>query len=61
VVEQDGGRVIGTPIKMDRTPGEPRTPAPLFSQHARQVLTAAGYADGEIDDLMGSGVVSAGD
>ena len=60
VVEQDGGRVIGTPIKMDRTPGDPRTPAPLFSQHARQVLSAAGYGDGEIDDLMASGVVSAG-
>ena len=60
VVEQDGGRVIGTPIKMDRTPGDPRTPAPLFSQHARQVLSATGYGDGEIDDLMASGVVSAG-
>ena len=61
VVEQDGGRVIGTPIKMDRTPGDPRTPAPLFSEHARQVLAAAGYADGEIDALMASGVVSAGE
>ena len=58
--EIGGGRVIGTPIKMDRTPGDPRTPAPLFSEHARQVL-AAGYADGEIDALMASGVVSAGE
>lgn len=58
VVEQDGGRVIGTPIKMARTPGDPRTPPPTHSQHARHVLGDAGYSEEEIDALMGAGVVS---
>jgi len=57
VVDQGDGRVIGTPIKMTRTPGDPRTPPPHFSEHARQVLAGAGYSDAEIDALVQCGAV----
>jgi formyl-CoA transferase len=58
VVEQAAGKVIGTPIKMTRTPGDPRTPPPYFSQHAEKVLADAGYSEAEIEKLMKAGVVS---
>ena len=61
VVDQDGGRVIGTPIKMTRTPGDPRTPPPHFSEHARQVLASAGYSEAEISAMIDAGTVVTAD
>lgn len=61
VVDQGAGRVIGTPIKMSRTPGDPRTPPPHFSEHARQVLADAGYSDAEIAKMIDAGTVVTAD
>jgi len=61
VVERGGWRGIGTPIKMSRTPGDPRTPPPGLSADARSVLAAAGYGAAEIEALIGDGTVVAGD
>ena len=50
-------KAIGLPIKFSDTPGGVRRPAPLFGQHAREVLRANGFSDKEIDQLLAQGVV----
>jgi len=52
-------RALGVPIKLSRTPGSVRRPAPLLGQHSREVLREAGYFDPEIDALVRSGAVLA--
>lgn len=56
-VERDGYRGIGVPVKMSRTPGAARAAPPRFAEHSRAVLTDAGFADAEIDELVAAGVV----
>jgi len=58
VVERGAYRGLGTPIKMSRTPGDPRTPPPHLSEHARTVLADAGYSETEIDSLIDHGTVA---
>ena len=50
-------RAIGTPIKMSRTPLNPRRRAPLLGEHTDTVLASAGYSDDEIEQLRSSGSV----
>ena len=50
-------RAIGTPIKMSRTPLNPRRRAPLLGEHTDTVLASAGYSDDEIEQLRYSGSV----
>jgi crotonobetainyl-CoA:carnitine CoA-transferase CaiB-like acyl-CoA transferase len=50
-------RAVGTPIKMSRTPLNPRRRAPLLGEHTDAVLNAAGYSDDEIEQLRYSGSV----
>jgi formyl-CoA transferase len=50
-------RAIGTPIKMSRTPLNPRRRAPLLGEHTDAVLSSAGYSDDEIEQLRYSGSV----
>jgi crotonobetainyl-CoA:carnitine CoA-transferase CaiB-like acyl-CoA transferase len=47
------GRIkqIGFPIKMSGTPGEIRTPPPLFGEHTEPVLLSLGYSHSEIEEL----------
>lgn len=56
VVEKDGYRGIGIPIKFGRTPAEVRRKPPLFGQHTREVLGEAGYGAAEIDTLIAQGI-----
>ncbi len=52
-------RLLGLPFKLSRTPGDAtRAPGPGLGEHTREVLTAAGYSDGEVDALLGSGAVA---
>lgn len=44
-----GYRNIGTPIRMDRTPGALRRVPPRFGEHNREVLREAGFSADEID------------
>ncbi|WP_206454542.1 CaiB/BaiF CoA transferase family protein [Aurantimonas marina] len=50
-------KAIGLPIKFSETPGRVTRPAPLLGEHTREVLLEAGYDDGAVDDMFGSGAV----
>jgi formyl-CoA transferase len=48
---------LGTPVKLSRTPLDPRRRAPMLGEHTDEVLRAAGYAPGEIEMLRVAGAV----
>jgi alpha-methylacyl-CoA racemase len=59
VVEAGPGRVLGTPVKLSRTPATPeRAAAPPLGAHTEAVLADAGYAPAEIEALMREGAVA---
>ena len=62
VVEVPHGRLgdvetIGCPVKFSGTPAGPCRGAPMLGEHTRDVLTAHGYGDDEIDRLAAQGVI----
>jgi crotonobetainyl-CoA:carnitine CoA-transferase CaiB-like acyl-CoA transferase len=46
---------IGMPAKFSATPTEIVTPAPLYGEHTREVLSEAGLSKSEIDALIAEG------
>jgi crotonobetainyl-CoA:carnitine CoA-transferase CaiB-like acyl-CoA transferase len=56
VVELNGYRGTGIPIKLGRTPGSVRTTPPLYGSATRDVLADLGYDRGQVDDLIADGV-----
>lgn len=50
----------GVPIKLSRTPGQAQTPAPSWGQDTQQVLSAVGYSDEEIENLLSNGAAHSG-
>lgn len=62
VVEIEGYRGTGVPVKLSRTPGRVHSRAPEFGEHTRELLAERGYSDQEIDELFRKGVaLSAGE
>ncbi|MGI9095525.1 MAG: CaiB/BaiF CoA transferase family protein [Thermoleophilaceae bacterium] len=61
-VDQPGSerpvRLLGTPVKMSRTPGDPRSPGPTLGEHTAEVLEALGYVAEEIAALEEAGAVA---
>ncbi len=51
--------VTAPPLKMHGTPASVRLPPPLLGEHTREILGELGYACGEVDKLVGSGVAGA--
>jgi crotonobetainyl-CoA:carnitine CoA-transferase CaiB-like acyl-CoA transferase len=52
-------RLLGVPVKLSRTPGDPRrAPGPALGQDTQDVLAALGYAAEEIARLVESGAVA---
>jgi alpha-methylacyl-CoA racemase len=52
-------RLVGVPVKMSRTPGDPnRAPGPALGEHTREVLAGLGYGADEIDALIASGAAA---
>ena len=62
-LEQPGAeravRLLGVPIKLSRTPGDPgRAPGPGLGEHTAAVLAEAGFSEAEIEALLASGAVA---
>ncbi|MEO1539323.1 MAG: CoA transferase [Pseudomonadota bacterium] len=56
VVEADGVRTLGNPVKLARTPPDPtRARPPSFGEHTRALLAEAGYDADSIAALIASG------
>ena len=51
-------RLLGTPVKMSRTPGDPHNPGPVLGEHTADVLRELGYAEHEAAALEESGAVA---
>ena len=52
-------KLLGLPIKLDRTPGDPsRMPGPALGEHTDEVLAALGYDAGQVAALKQSGAVA---
>lgn len=49
----------GFPIRFGRTPARLERGAPGIGEHSREILSAAGYEEARIDDLIRKGVVNA--
>lgn len=59
----DGGgeiKQVGMPAHLSCTPGGVRTPGPRLGQHGREILSTAGYAEGQINAFISSGLVGTG-
>ena len=48
---------IGIPVKLSATPGRIRRRAPMLGEHSWEILTESGFAEKEIEELFGSGIV----
>ncbi|HEX5145941.1 MAG TPA: CaiB/BaiF CoA-transferase family protein [Conexibacter sp.] len=52
-------RLLGLPIKLDRTPGDPvRAPGPSFGEHTDEVLSSLGYDAEQVAALKQAGAVA---
>ena len=51
-------RLLGVPVKLSRTPGEPAGPGPALGEHTREVLSSIGYSEDEIGSLLESGAAA---
>ncbi len=48
---------IGVPMKFSDTPGEIRSPPPLFGEHTKEILKGLGFSDEQIEELRKEGVI----
>ena len=51
-------RLLGAPVKLSRTPGDPTRPAPALGEHTEEVLRDAGFNADEVASLLESGAVA---
>lgn len=56
LVEVDGYRTLGLPVKLSATPGQIRRAPPGFAQHTREILQEAGFKDQQIERLQETGI-----
>ncbi len=55
-------RLLGVPVKLSRTPGNPaRAPGPALGEHTEAVLAELGYAPEDVERLKASGAVAGAD
>jgi len=50
-------KMLGLPVKLEKTPGKPQGPSPQLGQHTEEILLGLGYSAGDIDDLENGGVI----
>lgn len=58
LVESEGHRAPGIPVKLAQTPGRAGRRPPGFGEHAREILADAGFDEASIDGLIETGVVT---
>lgn len=58
LIERDGHRAPGIPVKLAQTPGDATRRPPRFGEHAQQILTEAGFDQAAIDGLIAAGIVT---
>lgn len=51
--------ILGVPVRLAKTPGTVRTPAPTLNQHGEEILRELGYTPGDIGRLRRAGVIPA--
>ena len=54
--KQKNSRNIGVAVKLSKTPGKIKTPAPLYGEHSKDILKELGYSDEESDNLIKSNI-----
>jgi crotonobetainyl-CoA:carnitine CoA-transferase CaiB-like acyl-CoA transferase len=52
-----GFKVVGLPVHLSTTPGEPLSAPPALGQHTEGVLTELGYGAADIEKLRAQGIV----
>ena len=58
VLQKDWYKGVASPIRFERSKASLRHAPPGFSEHAGEILSEAGFAQEQIDDLVASGIVS---
>jgi crotonobetainyl-CoA:carnitine CoA-transferase CaiB-like acyl-CoA transferase len=56
VWHKDGWRNVGNPVKLSRTPAEPRSKPRIFGADTKAVLGELGYSAHEIEKMLATGV-----
>jgi crotonobetainyl-CoA:carnitine CoA-transferase CaiB-like acyl-CoA transferase len=51
-------RLLGLPVKLSRTPGDPTRAAPALGEHTAEVLREAGIGEDEVAALIESGAAA---
>jgi alpha-methylacyl-CoA racemase len=51
-------RLLGVPIKLSRTEGDPSRPAPALGEHTAEVLSEAGFSEDDVASLLASGAAA---
>lgn len=51
-------KMIGTPIKLSRTPGKVKSAPPKLGEHTESILKSLGYSSDEINELEELGVIN---
>jgi alpha-methylacyl-CoA racemase len=51
-------RALGIPLKLGRTPGTIRAPAPALGEHTSEALLEAGFSETDVEGLLASGAVA---
>jgi len=54
--KQKNSRNIGVAVKLSKTPGKIKTPAPLYGEHSSKILKELGYSEDEIINLVNSNI-----
>ena len=58
--KQKNSRNIGVAVKLSKTPGKIKTPAPLYGEHSVKILKELGYSEDEIKNLINSNISGMG-